>query len=74
MGRQHVNFRHTLFQYDWQVLRISLHENKYEKYKDVHFMLDFIRFYILMNMSAECAFWFLNLKIQGTFKSSVVSI
>jgi hypothetical protein len=30
-----------------------------------------ICFYILMNMSAECAFCFLNLKIQGTFKSSV---
>jgi hypothetical protein len=26
-----------------------------------------ICFYILMNMSAECAFCFLNLKIQGTF-------
>ena len=56
------------------MLRISLHENKYDKYKDVHFMLDFIRFYILMNMSAECAFWFLNLKIQGAFKSSCSSL
>ena len=33
-------------------------------------MLDYL-FLILMNMSAECAFCFLNLKIQGTFKSSV---
>jgi hypothetical protein len=31
--------------------------------------VDFIapKIYILMNMSAECAFCFLNLKIQGTF-------
>jgi hypothetical protein len=65
-------FLDTVIQYDWQVCRFHCTKMNTKNIK-MFISCWIICFYILMNMhmSAECTFCLLNLKIQGTFKSSV---